>query len=107
MTVSLTRWFEHRRMSRLRRNEAIAGYLFIMPWIIGFLVWWLGPMLASLYFSFTRYEIITPPQWIGLQNYARLLRDDLFWIALANTALYTVMSVSFYMGDVTICGASA
>jgi len=84
-------------MSRLRRNEAIAGYLFIMPWMVGFLVWWLGPMLASLYFSFTRYEILTPPQWIGLQNYARLLRDDLFWIALANTALYTVMSVSFYM----------
>ena len=51
----------------LRRNAA--GYLFLSPWLIGFFFLALGPILASLYLSFTRYDMVTPPVWDGLGNY--------------------------------------
>lgn len=56
----------------LARREAMAGYAFIIPWIIGFLIFTIGPMLASLYFSFTDYNIVDPPNWVGLDNYIRV-----------------------------------
>jgi multiple sugar transport system permease protein len=75
-----------RRVSRLRRNEAIVGYLFAMPWIIGFIVFLVWPMVFSFYTSFTRYNIIRDPQWIGLRNYQNILfNDDRFYKALENT----------------------
>jgi len=55
-------------------REAMAGYAFIVPWIIGFLVFTVGPMLSSLYFSFTDYNIIDAPRWVGLANYARVFQ---------------------------------
>jgi multiple sugar transport system permease protein len=74
------------RISRLRRNEAIAGYLFALPWIFGFIFFTAWPMLFSLYTSFTRYNIIREPQWIGLRNYENILfNDDRFFRALENT----------------------
>jgi multiple sugar transport system permease protein len=51
--------------------ETRAGWLSISPWLVGFLIFTLGPLLASLYFSFTKYDVLTPPQWIGLENYAK------------------------------------
>jgi multiple sugar transport system permease protein len=67
-------------------KEAMIGYLFAAPWIIGFLVFTLGPMLFSLYTSFTRYNMIAAPRWVGLRNYENLLTDDpMFWISLRNT----------------------
>jgi multiple sugar transport system permease protein len=57
--------------------------------VLGFIVFALGPMLASLYLSFTRFEVLTPPRWVGLDNYARLFARDFFvWRTLANTAFY-------------------
>jgi multiple sugar transport system permease protein len=74
------------RISRLRRNEAIAGYLFALPWIFGFIFFTAWPMLFSLYTSFTRYNIIREPQWIGLRNYENIFfNDDRFFRALENT----------------------
>ena len=74
--------------------EASAGWLAISPWIVGFLVFTLGPLLASLYFSLTQYDVLTPPQWIGLENYTRLLTADrLFPRALENTFIYAVLYV--------------
>ena len=59
---------------RAARKEAgrdnKAGYLFLLPWLIGLVVITIGPMLASLYLSFTRYSLIQPPEWIGMENYA-------------------------------------
>lgn len=86
------RW---RDLSPMRRREALTGLLFISPWIIGVLVFTLGPFIASLLLSFTRYNIIQPPQWIGLDNYIRIFTSDrLFWRSLSNTATYVVGSVA-------------
>lgn len=76
-----------------RQWEAIAGYLFILPWIIGFLGLTLGPIIASLYFSFTSYQLVKPPVWTGLANYERLINDTLFWKSMRVTATYVAVSV--------------
>ncbi len=79
-----------KRGSKLLRGEAMTGWLFVVPWIVGFLVFTLGPMLFSLYTSFTEYNIIRAPEWIGLRNFENIfLRDEFFWISLKNT-LYMV-----------------
>lgn len=67
------------------RKEALTGWLFAAPWIIGLLVFTAGPMLFSFYASFTRYNITTAPQWIGLQNFQNLFADAWFYKALGNT----------------------
>jgi multiple sugar transport system permease protein len=74
-----------RRVRSPAATEAITGWLFAMPWIIGFGVFTLGPMLFSLYTSFTRYNITTAPEWIGLNNYQSLFRDPFFYTSLKNT----------------------
>ncbi len=82
------------RRSNGARREAIEGYLYISPWILGFLLFTLGPMLASLYFSFTRYNVLSTPHFTGLTNYTYIFtRDRLFWIALQRTATYAVATV--------------
>lgn len=92
----------------LAHREALAGYAFIIPWIIGFLVFTIGPMLSSLYFSFTDYNIVDPPRWIGLDNYARVfsgipeyfktgdprqLGDPLFWKSLQVTLYFASLAL--------------
>jgi len=83
--------------SSLRRREAMWGYLFLAPFIAGVIVWQAGPLLLSLYHSFTDYEVLTPPEWVGLKNYQRMINDKLFWTALINTVVFTVMSVTIFM----------
>ncbi len=74
----------------LRRREAIAFYLCISPWIAGFLLFYLGPMVASFYFSLTRWDLLTPPNFVGVDNYTRIFtRDPLFWKSLKITCIYT------------------
>ena len=69
-------------------------YVFVSPWLVGFLVFLLGPMIASLYLSLTEWDTFTAPTWVGLQNYITLLRDDpVFWKALWNTFYYAAISV--------------
>lgn len=69
-------------------------YLFVSPWLVGFLVFLLGPMIASVYISMTDWDTFTAPTWVGLQNYVTLLRDDpVFWKALWNTLYYAAISV--------------
>jgi multiple sugar transport system permease protein len=80
-------------MSPLRRKEAMFGYIAILPWLIGFLVFTAGPMVFSAYLTFTSWELITPPEWIGLANYEFLLKDKMFLDTLRNTTMYTVISV--------------
>jgi len=83
-----------RRRGSLERQEAIAFHVFASPWIIGFLVFTLFPLVASLYLSFSKYELITPPTWSGLSNYRMLLRDPLIRQALKVTTIYSVGSVT-------------
>lgn len=75
-----------------RRREAIRGYLFILPWIIGVLLFTLGPFIASLLLSFTNYTILKwPPDFLGLKNYVKAFTDDpLFWKSMGNTVFYVV-----------------
>lgn len=75
-----------------RRREAIAGYIFIAPAVLGLLFFTAGPMLASLYLSFTRYDLVTV-KWAGLQNYQFLVSDPLFWQSLKVTVVYTIFAV--------------
>ena len=70
------------------------GFLFISPWIVGFLVFTLGPMIYSLYLSFTKYNIMRPPEFAGFVNYVQILtRDRLFWVALEKTAYFASVTV--------------
>lgn len=78
---------------RNSRREATVAYLFLSPWLFGFVVFLAGPMIASLYFSFTEYKVIAPPRWIGLANYTRMFTDDLFFKSLDVSARYTLFSV--------------
>jgi multiple sugar transport system permease protein len=77
----------------------LEGYLFISPWLIGFLAFTTIPMAASLYFSLTDWNIVTPPRFIGLDNYRALFFEDpLFWQSLKVTAIYTLFSVPLRLG---------
>lgn len=81
-------------MSRTRVRKTILGVSFVSPWILGFLIFTLGPMVASFYFSFTDYQVLSPPSWIGWENYRILVKDDpLFWKSLYNTAYYVFFRV--------------
>ncbi len=78
---------------RIARKEALWFYFFISPWIIGFVLLTLGPVVVSAYLSFTAYNLSSPPEWIGVQNYRFLFRDPIFWKSLKVSAYYTLLSV--------------
>lgn len=82
-----------RRGPRRWNREAFHSYVFMSPAILGLLIFTIGPLLASLYLSFTDYNIITDPEWVGLANYAEMFQERLFWQALRVSAIYSVVSV--------------
>ncbi len=77
----------------LEKKENIAGYLFLLPWFIGMLVFVIGPILASLYLSFTNFNLIGSPQWTGLSNYLSMFQDPQWWDAVRVTLVYVFLSV--------------
>jgi ABC-type spermidine/putrescine transport system permease subunit I len=77
----------------LRRREAFAGYLFAAPVILGFLLFTMGPIIVSIFFSLTDYDIISPPRWIGLNNYGALHHDSLFWQSMMVTSKAAVIAL--------------
>ena len=72
--------------------DNVAGYLFLLPWLIGLVLITIGPMLASLYLSFTDYSLLAPPEWIGLENYQRMLGDARLLNSLRVTFTYVFVS---------------
>lgn len=83
-----------RRRRRLLRRDTIVGYLFIAPAIFGLVLFIGYPMITSLYHSFTEWNGLTPPQWIGLENYVFMFtQDPKFWPSLRVTLLWVVISV--------------
>lgn len=80
-------------MTLSRRREALLFYLTIAPWLVGFALFTVGPVLYSLFVSFTEWDLIQPPVWVGLQNYSDLLADPNVWQALKVTSLYTLAYV--------------
>ncbi len=86
-----------RKILKLSRDN-FYGYLFISPWLIGgFLCLTIYPMLSAFWHSFTRYNIIRPAQWVGLENYQRLMGDPLFWKSLYNTAFFTFLGIPLWL----------
>ncbi len=71
----------------------MAGFGFSTPWIIGFLLFMAGPIVVSLFYSFTEFNLFQPPQWVGLQNYADLLGDPKFLRSVINTAYLAIIGV--------------
>jgi multiple sugar transport system permease protein len=83
----------HLKSSRTRTQARVA-YLFLAPWFLGLFVITLGPMIASLYLSFTDYSLLTDAHWVGLDNYTRMFtQDDRFVASLKVTTTYVVVSV--------------
>jgi len=84
------------REKQLQKREAgrdnKVGYLFLLPWLIGLIVITIGPMIASLYLSFTNYSLIQAPKWIGLDNYTRMFTDDRLLNSLKVTFIYVFVS---------------
>ena len=91
-TPKSTPWYR-----TLRGREAITFHLFITLWIIGFLLFTVGPIIASLGLSFTDYDIMLPPALVGLGNYQEILDDPLFYTSLYNTVYIVVLAVPLSM----------
>ena len=84
----------HRRGLSLRGREALDAYIGLLPFILGFILFTAGPVLYSLYLSFTEYDVISPPRWTGFANYITLFRDDpLAGTAMSVTSRYTIVAV--------------
>jgi multiple sugar transport system permease protein len=82
------------KLLRLFRKEEREFYLFTSPWVIGFFLFVLVPMVASILISFTQWDIITPPKWVGIDNYEEMFaRDPLFWKSLRVTLIFTFVLV--------------
>jgi multiple sugar transport system permease protein len=76
------------------RREAATGFALILPWFLGFVIWNLFPLAASLYLSLTDYNILQAPNWVGLANYQKILSDDeQFWASLRLTMAYSAFTV--------------
>jgi multiple sugar transport system permease protein len=88
-------WLLHRVLRALGvGREAATGYALILPWLLGLVIWTIGPFVASLYLSFTEYTILKPPEWIGIDNYVEMFTDDRkFWTVLKFTLGYSVINV--------------
>lgn len=83
-----------RGWSRIKRRENFYGYLFLLPWLIGFLGLFAGPGLVSLYLSLTNYDVIGTPDFIGANNYIKMFtNDDLFWPSLGRTFYFAGLGV--------------
>ena len=88
----------------LQRSKTKWGYFFILPGIIGFLAFNLGPMLYSLYLSFMEWDILNPMKFVGLDNYKKLFQDSLTWKSLGVTFYYTVLTVPLVV-SISFCVA--
>jgi multiple sugar transport system permease protein len=97
LQVEAARPLPRARGGALRRREAVAGYLAIMPWLLGFLFFTLGPLVASFGLMFVDWEILTPPSWNDFGNFQRLALDPLVPVSLFNTAFFTVLAVPLHL----------
>ncbi|MBI2940057.1 MAG: sugar ABC transporter permease [Chloroflexi bacterium] len=82
---------------RLSWKEATEGRLFALPFALGFLLWWAYPMGYSIYLTVQDWDLITPPKFAGLENFAKLLADPQVALSLSNTAFYTFLGVPIHL----------
>ena len=87
------------RLTKGERHNLMMGLLFVSPWLLGFLIWTLYPLISSIFFSFTRYDFITPMKFIGFQNYVEIFtRDPRFYTVVYNTFYYVGIGVPLGVG---------
>jgi len=91
------------RLAGVQTREALKGYAFISPWLIGFFAFTLLPVVLSFYYSLCSYSLLQPPVFRGLENYRALLDDKIFWLSLRNTLYYAAMALPLGL----ICALSA
>jgi multiple sugar transport system permease protein len=94
-TTTLVRTAVKPRLTARQRREELEGYLYLSPWLIGFLAFTAAPIIVSILLSFTRYSVLRPPQWTGLANYQRALggNDALMWPSIGRSFYYAVLEV--------------
>lgn len=95
---------DSRPLSKMALQEERAAYLFLLPWLLGFSVLLLFPILASIFLSFTKWNLLTPPVWVGLENYQDMIKDRDFYNSMGVTLKYILISVPIY--SVTALGLS-
>ncbi|MBC7227743.1 MAG: sugar ABC transporter permease [Thermoflexales bacterium] len=96
----VARW---RGKNRLYQSRTFAGYFFASPWIVGYIIFVIGPTLASLYWSFTRFKLPAPPVWVGLQNYIQLLTtDDQFRVSILNSLYVTLFGLPLQLATALV-----
>lgn len=88
---------QRRTRSRAGWRRNLEGWLFVSPWVIGFVLWTLGPMAASFVLAFTEWDLISPPRWAGTGNIRELVSDPLVPQALKVTTIYALTSVPLQM----------
>ena len=80
--------------ARRRKDDTKLALMFIAPASVGLLVFLVWPLLTGIYYSFTEYTTLTPPEWVGLANYRQLLTDPIFWTSLRVTVLYVAINIA-------------
>lgn len=83
-------------LSKLALQEERAAYLFLLPWLLGVSLLLMIPILASIFISFTKWNLLNPPVWVGLQNYQDMFKDRDFYNSMGVTLKYIVLSVPIY-----------
>jgi multiple sugar transport system permease protein len=106
-TGSATPRRPRRRRNRTATRRRLAAAIFMAPWAVGFALFYVYPMFASLYFSFTQYDLLSQPRWTGLGNYSYMIHTDpAFWLAMRNTvwivAISTPIQVLFAMSTAMV-----
>ena len=94
MMHTAIQWLNRLSPRTLTGKRNLIGYIFVSPSILGFLLWFLGPLLVALWLAFTDWNMLTPARWVGLDNFRQaLFRDKLFWQSLKVTTTYSLVSV--------------
>lgn len=81
-----------KQQSTLTRRQSLTPYLFLTPALLVIAIFIFYPIVAVVYYSFTDYNIVTPPVWVGLRNYEQLIKDEVFWQALKNSFIYLLVT---------------
>ncbi|WP_217206840.1 carbohydrate ABC transporter permease [Streptomyces sp. AC550_RSS872] len=93
MTIASSSPRKRRARSRENQGDGRLAAVFIAPALLGFLVFLLWPTLRGIYLSFTRFNLLTPAQWVGLDNYVRMVNDPIFWNSLTVTVEYVFINI--------------
>ena len=76
-----------------KQKDAITGIVYVLPSFILIMVFSITPIIMNIYFSFTKYNVMQPAQFVGLSNYLRMYKDSYIWASLKNTAVFTLVTV--------------